>query len=336
MKRTKQITIGADIEVFVAKIDNKEEEEYAKLKRLALEQAAQNLPSSMEPVFVFEDLRKTKSTKKAKSLGKIIPCVGLFPGTKSDPFYPKKWKAGYAIQEDNVMLEFNIPVSIDRNQFSETMTTARSYIDNICFQKNLRPAWKKTEHRFPNVDLVSPQAHLFACDPDADAYTGGTQRDSIPDFGNYRTCGGHIHIGGDFQCPDFVAVLFLELILSIYLSPQAIISPSSERAKWYGRPGIYRTKPYGIEYRTLSNAWACSPYSVQDIGHILFLAAEILINNSAGQLQQWFRRIEWTLLQEILTMQNINKDKEKSKEFNHKWNTIKDQFRELKIPGIQL
>ena len=39
----------------------------------------------------------------------VIPCVGLVKGTKEKPHRPKGMPKGYAVQEDNVMLEFNVP-----------------------------------------------------------------------------------------------------------------------------------------------------------------------------------------------------------------------------------
>ena len=71
--------------------------------------------------------------------------------------------------------------------------------------------------------------------------------------GNVRTCGGHIHLGGDFQCPDFVAALFAELFLGVF--GRLPMNFKSVRQRWYGQPGIFRSKPYGIEYRTPDSSW---------------------------------------------------------------------------------
>jgi hypothetical protein len=317
MTRIKQATIGADIEVFVAGTEVKK---IMKAER-----------------FVDPDLElQIREVTAEKLVPKgIIPCVGIFPGTKAKPYTPKGWEPGYAIQEDNVMLEFNIPPASTSSQLLHTLGRAKDYVTAICAEKKLIPMWNVPEHQFKPIDLTTPQAKLFGCEPDMDAYTGGIQRDTVPSFGRYRTCGGHIHMGGDFNCPDFVAVLFLELILSLYLGSSFVHQVNTQRAKWYGKPGVYRTKPYGIEYRSLSNHWINNAYGMQDMSTILFKVADMLIANDASQLQQWFRRIEWTLLQDGL-LKSHHTSKDQRVKNNQRWHTLRQQFNACSIPGLQL
>ena len=315
--RSKKISLGADIELFVAKAT------YTKVMK--------------DMNYVDDNLELTiKQISTQKLTGKeIIPCVGIFPGTKANPHTPEGWKKGYAVQEDNVMLEFNVPVSYDANQFIGTMQHARKLIKKLCQEKGLVPMWDLSEMKFKPIDLTSPQAKNFACDPDLDAYSGGIQRDSQPTPDLFRTAGGHIHIGGDFNCPDFVAILFLELVLALYMGSPFLINPDSKRARWYGRPGVYRTKPYGVEYRTMSNAWALTPYGLQDIAGLVFRVGNLLVGQSAQTLQQWFRRIEWTLLRELMMEKRPKAPKDRQDQ-NERWQTIRQQFQSLNIPGLQI
>jgi len=318
MTRSKLVTVGADIEVFVAKRVLKE----VTKKERYLDEAHQ-------------EVRVRPVTRKRISNGDIIPCVGLFPGTKEKPHRPKGWPEGYAIQEDNVMLEFNIPPAKSPGDLIAIIENARSYVDALCEKKDLIPVWSKPEWNFRPIDLTTPQAKLFGCEPDLDAYSGGVQRDSIPNFGFNRTCGGHIHIGGDFNCPDFVAVLFVELVIAMYMGVHFVTDPKSMRSQWYGRPGVYREKSYGLEYRTLSNQWASNQYGVNDLAGIIFRIANVLVSNSAKTLQGWFRRIEWTQVQKVL-MTPATKDKQKYHDQQVKWQEVRNQFSALQIPGLQL
>jgi hypothetical protein len=318
MTRSKQITIGADIEVFVAK---RETREYVKKEKFLTADG---------------DVQIRQAKKRKVVGGEIVPCVDIFPGTKEKPHTFKDWKAGFAVQEDNVMLEFNIPPAKSASELIDTMAQARKYITDMCKTKDLMPMWNIPEYKFKPIDLMTPQAKLFGCEPDLDAYSGGTLRDSIPDFGFYRTCGGHIHLGGDFNCPDFVAVLFLELVMALWMGNKFVVQPGSVRSKWYGRPGVYREKPYGIEYRTLNNAWATSGYGTNDLAGLVFQVGNILVSNSAKSLQQWFRRIEWTKVQKLLTTIPSTKDKEKYFNYSKEWQYIRTQFSGLQIPGLQL
>lgn len=79
---------------------------------------------------------------------------------------------------------------------------------------------------------------------------------------NVRTAGGHIHIG----CPTAMGEyggLFVVRMLDLFLALPALLfdhdKTAAARRKIYGQAGRYRVKPYGIEYRTLSNFWLSSP-----------------------------------------------------------------------------
>jgi hypothetical protein len=237
----------------------------------------------------------------------IVPCVGLVEGTKEKPFRPDNWPKGFAIQEDNVMVEVNTPVSDSSNQFSHNQKMVRKLLRQYLKKIGYCLVTDRTYHEFSPKLLDSPQARTFGCDPDHDAYEGGIQRTNIPDFGGLRTCGGHIHIGGNFKCPDWVAVLFFELALyRAYGS--SLVCPDSPRLQWYGRPGIFRPKEYGIEYRTLGNWWAGPDWNPYDLIKVLERTGNQLIQNPDQLIQKAFRSVEWTRLRRLLLNDYPKKD----------------------------
>lgn len=353
MKRSKTVTLGADIEVFVTKYVapppkiKKGASNYQKMvfdEAIAgyqADTAAQlfttmtaTTPVNAQDAGALAD-KILQDQARGRKKPQIIPCVGLIKGTKAKPHTPKGWPEGYAVQEDNVMLEYNVPATSTQHDFINVMTQARQLVKRMCKVKGLMPVWKRPEHEFLPHDLVSPQAKLFACEPDLDAYNGGIQRNNPPDFGTTRTCGGHIHVGGDFNCPDFVAILFMELILALYMGSSAIVTPGSARSKWYGKPGVFRIKPYGVEYRTLSNSWATSGYILNDVAMIMFRIGQVLVDSSAKQLQTWFRRIEWMLLQELLLAEPVTTPA-KAGENQKSWQLLRQQYNTLNLPGLAL
>jgi hypothetical protein len=100
-------------------------------------------------------------------------------------------------------------------------------------------------------------------------------------------------LGGDFNCPDFVAALFAELFIS--LSGQANgHRTQDERSKWYGQPGIYRSKPYGIEYRTLNNQWIASNMGIERTYQWAWNCSKWLTETDSTIIQRAFRAIQWT------------------------------------------
>ncbi|GAG31469.1 unnamed protein product, partial [marine sediment metagenome] len=112
-----------------------------------------------------------------------------------------------------------------------------------------------------------------------------------PSPGLDRSCGGHVHLGGDFKCPDFVAALFAELFIGFYAGMYA--QPGDPRAGWYGKPGIYRPKPYGIEYRSPNNKWGMTTGGMELIGDYALRCARYLTETDSVTLQGTFRKIPW-------------------------------------------
>ena len=229
----------------------------------------------------------------------VVAC-GLVGGTKEAPL---DLGLGYAVQEDNVMVEWNTPPATRWDVFyhnvSEAIQTVKTHVKaTVGAEYTIKPI---PEWEFSPLDLESPQARTFGCDPDYDAYLGGAQR---PDgamgvLGNYRTCGGHIHLGGDFQCPDFVAALFAEYYIGVLGCLP--MDHSTMRSKWYGQPGIFRSKPYGIEYRTPSNAWTGDSNSIEYIAMYGHRCAEFLTNTPADRLQKIFRSFPWLELRKYMS-----------------------------------
>lgn len=47
-------------------------------------------------------------------------------------------------------------------------------------------------------------------------------------------------------------IAHLDLFLGV---PSILLDKDTERRKMYGKAGAFRSKPYGVEYRVLSNFW---------------------------------------------------------------------------------
>ena len=236
--------------------------------------------------------------------GTIVPAIGFINGTKENPYRPEGAPKGYGLQVDNVMLEYNIPPA----------TTPHDFTSNISYaEKLLRSALPKgygitytPTHSFTPKQLSDPAAQEIGCAIDYDAYEGGQPRTALPALSNLRTCGGHIHLGGDFNCPQFVAALFCDAVLGIGLhlcNMEAKVA--NERRAWYGAPGIYRPTPYGIEYRTPSNVWLYAGYSDKIATYALRLA-RWLSETPPAEIRSTFKQIDWALVRAAMTDKNPN------------------------------
>lgn len=186
--------------------------------------------------------------------GEFWPIIGLIGGTKEVPLPVKEG----ALQEDNVMAEINITPCTNREQFANRCTTVLGELKSrispafsFCFQ----PSAPFGEHF-----LQHPQASESGCDPDYNIYTHRRNPPVKLAKTNMRYAGGHIHLGAQLltEDPRFRddVIMFLDIYLGL---PSIALDKDTERRKLYGKLGNFRPKPYGLEYRTLSNFWLNSP-----------------------------------------------------------------------------
>ena len=228
--------------------------------------------------------------------GDIRPCVGVFDGTKDAPWRPENMPEGFAIQEDNVMVEFNVPPVEDSYAGADGIKLAKNMVKNEAATRGYYPLWNTPVHEFKPSQLTSKQAQNIGCDVDYDAYTGGKARTNVPNLTNWRSCGGHIHLGGDFKCPDFVAALFAELYLGVCGAgvTNTYRQEKNCRDQWYGLPGVFRSKTYGIEYRTPDNGWIRDGQTSEYTYSLALQCARWLTNTNAQVIQRAYRNIPWT------------------------------------------
>lgn len=187
----------------------------------------------------------------------------LIPGSKDQPFAVPKG----AIQPDGTAAEFNILPAKTVGEFCDHITSVLQSLQKHIGDKdpNLRLRVVPTAHFDPVYFSKLPnKATLFGCTPDYNAYTSkqnvfdGTDRP-------YRTGAGHIHLGWtENEDPDDVAHRYdcmqmtKQLDASLYFS-SLLWDLDNERRTLYGKIGAFRPKSYGVEYRSISNAWVADP-----------------------------------------------------------------------------
>lgn len=188
--------------------------------------------------------------------GNYIAACGLIGGTKRDP-QPLPIGNGFAVQEDNVAVEYNIPPSRSKQEFKYNIMLAMATLTDMVRTKGLAFA-NTSAIVFPDEQLMHPAAKEFGCDPDFNAWNKGKRnpRPKASDA-NLRSCGGHIHVGHKFKSPDDLInfIKHMDLCLSV---PSTVMDNGELRKSLYGKAGAFRIKPYGAEYRSLSNYWTLS------------------------------------------------------------------------------
>lgn len=182
--------------------------------------------------------------------GEIISAEGLIGGTKESP--KKISEEGHAVQEDNVMIEFNIPSCTKVNDFVKEINFVLDYLKTFCILHKFELDFSASAELNPEF-LRTKQARRFGCDPDFNIYT--KRENEAPNArGNLRTCGGHIHVG--YSAPSYEVSEKIIAAMDITLGlPSLDLDMDDRRREMYGKAGSFRFKDYGVEYRTLSNFW---------------------------------------------------------------------------------
>lgn len=178
--------------------------------------------------------------------GKLISVINLIGGSKENPMPIGE---GCAIQEDNVAAEFCIPPATNADNFIKSINFALSDLQTRAEQLGLTPS-KLASGQFSKDQLNNYKAQTFGCDPDINAYTQEYNPRPLSNDPTLRSCGGHVHVGTTHDKYNMIKVM--DAMLGV---PSVLLDNDNRRRELYGKAGAFRPKPYGVEYRTLSNFW---------------------------------------------------------------------------------
>jgi len=185
---------------------------------------------------------------------RFISAIGKIGGTKE---YPRHVGDGIALQEDCTAVEFCIPPSKTKEELVSNIEMGLLKIAKAIEGKGLNMAIVASAH-FANEELLHPLAVLAGCDPDFCAWNGEANESADLLLTNLRVAGAHIHVG--YENPSEEVSLAIVKAMDLFLGvPSILMDTDTERKQLYGKSGCFRFKPYGVEYRTLSNFWLKSP-----------------------------------------------------------------------------
>jgi hypothetical protein len=206
---------------------------------------------------------------------------GLIRGDKKSP---QKVNRG-AVQVDGMALEFNIDPAASENEFLLNVQTVYDIM------KSMVPGYEvvatPVAHFTPAYLKGQPAEALeLGCEPDFNAWTSNVN--PRPDGERpMRTASGHVHIGwtNGQDINDYNHRQRAEMIvrqMDFYLGlPSLVYDAEIERREMYGKAGACRIKPYGVEYRTLSNAWLNSPELIKWVFRAAKRGVEAMMNGNS-------------------------------------------------------
>lgn len=192
----------------------------------------------------------------ANGVRSIIDKIG---GTKDCPMPLFDLGDGFAVQEDNVALEFNIPASDSKAAFIHNMNKATGFLEQMIKDMHGLHFVKDAAVSFPESEMSDPRSWLFGCEPDYNCWTGKANPKPKAKDKFLRSCGGHVHIGVDGLDADWIGK-GCDLVLGV---PSVLMDKDTLRKELYGKAGAIRYKKYGVEYRVLSNFWMHSDKTME-------------------------------------------------------------------------
>jgi hypothetical protein len=192
-----------------------------------------------------------------KSKKGIIPSTDILTIDKYNPINVGE----FAVFNDNVLVEGNIPPAKSAVEFISNMKELKAIITDItnCEVESL------DSYKFTPEALKSPGAKVFGCSPYINAWKKVECSAANLAKESFRTAGFHIHMG--YERESGVSVLKSQIDSAIAKAfdyfcvyPSRLISNDEVRNGNYGEYGSYREKPYGVEVRSLGGYFTKDEY----------------------------------------------------------------------------
>jgi hypothetical protein len=245
-----------------------------------------------------------------KQNGVFKSAFGLIKGDKKNP---QKVNRG-AVQVDGMALEFNIDPAASEDEFcinvQEVFNTMKLMVPDY------QIATVPVAHFDMEYIKSQPAAALeLGCDPDFNAWSHAINEKPNGER-PMRTASGHVHIGwcndADINSAEHlgmaeVAVRQMDFYLGL---PSLMYDDDKLRREMYGKAGCYRPKSYGVEYRTLSNAWLKSEALMRWVYRNTVKGMNDLINGKNlaekyGDIQDIINNSDKKAAMEIVKAENI-------------------------------
>src|SRR5690606_7717723 len=220
--------------------------------------------------------------------GQVLSAIGVIGGDKHHP----RWVSYGNLQEDNTLAEYAINPCASQDSFVEhvlgmrkelqaavpgyTLGTYATHVYDrdllISFGKKALEfgcsaafnAWSEELMHFSSMDKFTSRT-ITADEEDRLRVMSPTP------YTELRTAGGHVHFS--YSNPSDTVTLRVIRVLDYLLGCWSVFNdPDRLRRKMYGRAGYCRIKPYGGEYRVLSNFWVQSEAFVRTVYELISLA----------------------------------------------------------------
>lgn len=227
--------------------------------------------------------------------GVFVSAHNMIPGDKKKP-HPVKFGA---VQRDGTAAEFNIDPAHNVAEFSRNINTVMTQLRQMTPGYNLSPTPSVFYEPKYFADSIPDSAKELGCEPDYNGWT--LSENPKPDAAtNLRTGAGHIHIGWtenayEFNARHFAKCAQMARQMDYYLGIWSLLwDPDPTRRQLYGKAGAFRPKPYGMEYRTMSNRWLSSRILIRWVYEAAKAGADAFFAN--GMAEQFHKELAMDII----------------------------------------
>lgn len=198
--------------------------------------------------------------------GNPYPAVKFAVGTKDNPV-PIEDAPGFFEQRDNLSFEGNVPPAETKEEFIKNVTILRNYFINKVKNFGYSISPNGVEY-FARRYLNLPEGQEFGCSTVISSWHSKIDEFEVRPTpilkgSKFRVSGFHIHIGyinspyKNKRNTDILIGRLFDIFLTI---PSHTIKFEPERLTTYGKYGMIRSKPYGVECRTMSTYFTQKNY----------------------------------------------------------------------------
>ncbi len=193
----------------------------------------------------------------ADAKGTLVSAYGAIPGDKHNPFVVENG----AIQVDGMALEFNIDPAKDEDSFVKNLNSVMNTMTSMLPHGGSISVVPVAEFGAEYIQSQPENAKRLGCDPDFNAWDNGNVNQPPNGELPFRTAAGHVHIGWtnvedrlDYEHMQECCNVIKQMDFFLGM-PSLLFDKDTKRRTMYGKPGCFRPKSYGAEYRVLSNQW---------------------------------------------------------------------------------
>lgn len=229
--------------------------------------------------------------------GHIISSLDVFPQHNKNNKID--FGGGYSTYPDNVLMEGTLPPANGQEEMLEHYRSLFRLAHGALQGNHLRA---QASHVFTPDQLTHEGALTVGCNPEFCAWQVEQYSPTLVD--GLRTSGAHIHLGAEMLLePQNVldCIKLMDIFVGVPVSILDCDPTGQARKALYGKMGRFRPRPYGAEYRTLSNFWLHSPNTAK---LVYDLTAHVVDIVEAGDAEKYLAYTSEEELREALDRGN--------------------------------